>query len=107
MPTVKAVTTSLQKGTYKVGGCSEYGPGQVANASSTPANDFQVSPPAARRSRTHWFAPNFAQVDAGQTIPTIICPTGYQDKPTWGTIDQGDTMVRRGAAERVKYTRGG
>lgn len=50
VPTVKAVTTSLQKGTYKV--------------------------------------------DAGQTIPTIICPTGYQDKPTWGTIDQGDTMAR-------------
>lgn len=51
-------------------------------------------------------------MDAGQSIPTITCPPGYQDKPTWGTIDQGDTMVRANllaeaalsAAERGKST---
>ena len=51
------------------------------------------------RSRTQFVTafqpqtPKTVQVNAGQSIPAITCPPGYQSKPTWGTIDQGDTMV--------------
>ncbi|KAI7836460.1 hypothetical protein COHA_009677 [Chlorella ohadii] len=35
------------------------------------------------------------KVNAGQTIPDITCPNGYQRRSNWGNIDQEDTMARK------------